>query len=297
MANSTNLVILFADVCGSTGLYETLGDAKASAAIGACLGQIGDCGRKQDGELIKTIGDEIMMVFPRPDQAAAAAHAMHEATSQLQSGPGRPMALHIGFHFGSAVRKKQDVLGDSVNLAARLVSLAKAGQTLTSAMTLDHLSECWTNLARQVDNTQVRGRTGQVTIFELVWQPEDATRMVARAKSTDIDSASAHLMLRYQNQEVKLGPEHPLVTLGRADSCDLIVQHDLVSRLHARLEYRKNRFQLTDQSTNGTFVRTKQGGTLFLRRDTHAITGTGLISLGTAVSEESENLIHFFQLS
>lgn len=297
MSEPTNIVILFADVCGSTGLYEALGDDKASAAIGTCLKTIEACGQAHAGELIKTIGDEIMMVFPSPAQAAEAAHAMHDAAAALQPSPGRPMSLHIGFHFGSAVRNGLDVHGDSVNLAARLVSLAKPGQTLTSASTLDHLPERWLNQTRPVDKTQVRGRTGQVTMFELIWQPEEATRMVELTKSAQGDNNAPRLMLKHRGHQVTLGPEHPIVTLGRADSCDLVIRHDLVSRLHARLEYRKERFSLTDQSTNGTYVRPEQGKTLFLRRDGHSISGSGLISLGTAVDPETEDVIRFTQLS
>ncbi len=297
MSEPVNLAILFADICGSTSLYEALGDAKASAAIDTCLKTIDSCGQAHAGQLIKTIGDEVMMVFPSAVEAAEAAHAMHDAAAGLVPSPGRPMALHIGFHYGSAMRSGGDVHGDSVNLAARLVSLAKPGQTLISATTLDHLSEYWLNLTRPVDKTQVRGRTGQVTMYELMWQPEEATRMVELASASQADVQAPRLLLQHRGRDVKLGPEHPIVTLGRADSCDLVVRHDLVSRLHARLEYRKGRFMLTDQSTNGTYVKPENGNTLFLRRDGHSIGGSGLIGLGTAINPESEDVIRFTQLS
>lgn len=295
MAKSADLVILFADICGSTQLYETLGDAQASATIGNCLKQIERSGRDCQGELVKTIGDEILMVFSQPDQAAAAARAMHEAAQALSATPDRPMALHIGFHFGSAMREDHDVHGDGVNVAARLVALAKAGQTLTSAATLRRLSNEWLNLARQVDSTLVRGKTGPITIYELLWQPEDATRVVTRSRGGA--GPSLRMRLRHRDREVELGPEHPIVTLGRAESCDLVIKHDMASRLHARLEYRKDRFLLTDQSTNGTYVCPEQGTTLFVRRDTQAIQGGGLIGLGETVTEASPDAIRFTQLS
>jgi class 3 adenylate cyclase len=291
-----NLVILFADICGSTRLYETLGDTQASAAIGACLKRIEEIGQAHRGELIKTIGDEIMMVFPQPDDAAAAAQNMHLAAGSLPAGNGQPMTLHIGFHLGSALREDKDVLGDGVNVAARLVTLAKPGQTLSSAATLRQLSNDWLNLARQVDHTLVRGKTGQITLYELLWQPEHATRMVERAQAQHAGTAT-RLRLRYRDQEVELGPDHPIVTLGRADSCDLVIKHDLASRLHARVEYRKDRFLLTDQSTNGTYVRPQQGTTLFIRRDTQPIHGIGLIGLGEMVTEASPDAVQFTQLS
>lgn len=296
MAGNAELVILFADICGSTRLYEGLGDARASAAIGNCLKDIEQRGRTHQGELIKTIGDEALMVFPDPDAAAAAARDMHLAAHALPAGDGHSMSLHIGFHLGSALREAGDILGDGVNVAARLVALAKPGQTLTSAATLRSLSNDWLNLARQVDSTLVRGKTGQITLYELLWQPEDATRMVARARA-DAAEGSARLRLEYRGNTVELGLAHPIVTLGRADSCDLVIKHELASRLHARLEYRKDRFLLTDQSTNGTYVCQERGGTLFIRRDTQSIAGNGLIGLGETADAGSADAIRFTQLS
>ncbi len=295
MTESANLVILFADICGSTRLYEMLGDTQASAAIQACLKTIEQAGNRHEGTLVKTIGDEILMLFPRPDQAAAAARAMHEAARELPAGPEQRMTLHIGFHVGSGLRENHDVLGDGVNVAARLAGLAKGGQTLTSAATLRQLSSDWLNLARQVDNTLVRGKTGQITLYELLWQPEDATRMVDRSRNSQ-PKVATRLRLRYRDREVELGPDHPIVTLGRADSCDLVIKNELVSRLHARLEYRKDRFLLTDQSTNGTYICPEQGTPLFVRRDTQAIQGVGLIGLGETVSDSSSDSVRFTEL-
>jgi hypothetical protein len=206
------------------------------------------------------------------------------------------MALHVGFHLGSALRKDDDVLGDGVNVAARLVKLAKPGQIMTSAATLKKMSDAWTNLARQVDSTQVKGKTGHFVLYELVWQPESATRMVNLARGTQPGNAT-RLRIRHRDREVELGPDHPIVTLGRADSCDLVVKGELVSRLHARLELRKNRALLTDQSTNGTYVRPAQGTPLFLRRDTQPIQGKGLIGLGEPATETSPDTVCFTQLS
>jgi class 3 adenylate cyclase len=297
MAEPSELVILFADVCGSTQLYERLGDTQAAAAIGSCLARIQEQGRDHGGELVKTIGDEVLMIFPGPDDAGTAAQAMHLAISTLPATAGRPMAIHIGFHLGSALRETGDVRGDGVNVAARLVALAKAGQTLTSAATLRQMSAGWSRVARQVDRTLVKGKTGQIMLYELLWQPEDATRMVNTAQASLSTQPVTKLQLCYRNHDVALGPDHPIVTLGRSESCDLIVKNDLVSRLHARLEYRKQRFLLTDQSTNGTYVRLEAGNALYVRRDSQFIQGNGLIGLGETVTESSPDVIRFTQLS
>ena len=161
------LVILFADVCGSTALYERLGDAQASACVGECLRRLAESGSAHGGELVKTIGDEILMVFKEPDAAAAAARDMHLAIADMPPQGGTALAIHVGFHIGGAVRRNGDAYGDAVNVAARLVSLAKGGQSLTTASTLRMLAPEWDRVARQIDDTRIRGKAGKVTLFEL----------------------------------------------------------------------------------------------------------------------------------
>lgn len=294
MSDPADLVILFADVCGSTRLYETLGDARASAAIAECLGCMADSGRRCKGELVKTIGDEILMIFPRADDAAASACDMHRAVAELPPLAGQSLAIHIGIHQGSAMRQDGDAFGDAVNVSARLVALAKAGQTVISAATLKQLSEEWLNLARQLDSTLLRGKTGQVTVYELLWQPEDATRMVALAQ-LEQRSSGLRMKLQYQGKVLELGADHTVVTLGRAESCDIVIKHELASRLHARIDFRKNRFLLTDLSTNGTYITVENGETQFVRRDTQVLQEAGVIGLGEAFTEVSPHAIRFIQ--
>ena len=67
------LDVLFADISGSTRLYEQHGDAIARADLGACITMLGGVSSGLDGETIKTIGDEIMCAFEEPIEAALTA--------------------------------------------------------------------------------------------------------------------------------------------------------------------------------------------------------------------------------
>src|SRR5256886_15624892 len=75
MEESRQTTVLFADVSGSTKLYETAGDAVALTAIGRCIERMRKAAESTGGRVVKTIGDEIMALFPRPDAAAGAASA------------------------------------------------------------------------------------------------------------------------------------------------------------------------------------------------------------------------------
>ena len=127
--NTANLAIVFADISGSTRLYETLGDAIARELVSQCLELMTVQITRFDGTVIKTIGDEIMCTFPTAERATESSMGMQEAiTEDLPDiNPNMPstMTIRIGLHFGSVILEGGDVFGDAVNVAARMAGLAK----------------------------------------------------------------------------------------------------------------------------------------------------------------------------
>ena len=88
-----NAAILFADVSGSTKLYEVLGNADAQQTIDRCLGIVKRICVDQGGRVVKTIGDEVLASFPTPDAAARAAIEIQirisaQRTSRSQGNSG-----------------------------------------------------------------------------------------------------------------------------------------------------------------------------------------------------------------
>jgi predicted component of type VI protein secretion system len=82
------------------------------------------------------------------------------------------------------------------------------------------------------------------------------------------------------DQWCELGEAHRSVILGRAEENDLVVRLPVVSRLHARIEFRNGRFVLSDMSANGTYVISADGAMNFLLRESQELIGTGTFSLG-----------------
>ena len=130
--------ILFADVSGSTRLYETLGDTQALAAIENCLGILKKLTVEHKGRVIKTIGDEIMAAFPDANTAVHVATEMQLAITAEPPIGNAKVAIRIGFHFGPVLENVSDgdVFGDTVNTAARMAGIAKGGQIITSGVTV-----------------------------------------------------------------------------------------------------------------------------------------------------------------
>jgi adenylate cyclase len=293
--NEEQLVTLFADISGSSQLYDSMGDARAAEIVEQCVAIMTDATSRHGGTLMRTIGDEVMTTFPTVKAAADAACRMQENITDKRFEAGRPIAIRVGFHFGSLLLKDGDLYGDAVNLAKHVTNQAKPGQILTTDATLSQLPESARAMYRQIDLAQVKGKREEVAIYELVWQAEFATEM--SVSWTAHPGEQARLALISGVARVELGGDRTSVSIGRSEGNDLILPFPTVSRLHARVGYNKGRFHLTDLSINGTYFRSDDGSSGYLHRDTRELTGSGTLGLGEAISPESLVTVRFESLS
>jgi adenylate cyclase len=289
-----SVAVLFADISRSTLLYEALGDLVAQKVVADCLRLLSDLATRHQGRVIKTIGDAVLCVFPGADLAVDAAKAMQLslAESPLIEHPeltGPP--IHVGVHLGPVLCKDEDVFGDAVNMAAHLMGLAKPQQILATEETVRALRPEAQGMTRPFGTTTVKGKREEYGLYEIVWEYHEVT-VVARSAATPAHE-EFRLLLRFHDQTIELGRLRPGATMGRHRQNDLVVDDVLVSRIHARIEYRKGRFVLVDMSTNGTYLITQGEGSTCLHRDERPLQGRGVIGLGRDVDLESPVAIHF----
>ncbi len=290
---SEELAILFADVAGSTRLYEKKGDTIARRVISLCLGFLRTATQDEEGVVIKEIGDEVMCTFTSAEHAASAAVEMQRVVRQASSMgtfENEQIQIRVGFHFGRVVRGQQDVFGDAVNVAARVVAQAKAQQILTTRDTMNCLSEERRTRARLIDRVILKGKTQELELHELLWDIENLTVLQDGVVAGGGEVAAR---LTFGGKEYFLDAQHPVLRMGRGDENDLVVADTLASRLHARVEVRKGRMVLVDQSLNGTYVRLEGEDEQFLRRDEQTLRGRGVISLGRSATGNTELRILF----
>ena len=286
-----SLAIVFADISGSTHLYEVLGDVRARERTAQCLAVLTEVIQQHGGTVIKTIGDEVMSTFPSADAAVQAACAMQE-TAAAEVMPGEtPLDIRVGLHCGPALVETGDVFGDAVNVAARIVALAKAKQILTTRQTVEMLSPALRTNTRHTDRTPVKGKQEEIDVYEVIWREDDLTRMEGYGIPTA--DSQARLNLRFREKDLEVTQNQQVVTIGRGQQNDIVVLDALASRLHARIEYRRGKFVLVDQSTNGTYVLTQEGEKAYLRREELTLRGAGVITLGRAAEAEAPEAIHF----
>ncbi|MEZ5488508.1 MAG: adenylate/guanylate cyclase domain-containing protein [Steroidobacteraceae bacterium] len=293
MSRDIELAILFADVVGSTRLFELLGDLRARDMVATCIEIMRGATEKNSGSVIKTMGDEVMSTFPTAAEALNAACQMQRqitAHSQLKID-GHAVAIRIGCHFGPVVLESRDVFGSTVHTANRMTSQAKSGQIVTTAATVAQLPPEWRAVVRQIDVAAIKGQGSEVALYEVMWQPDEATSMLPQIPLEG--RKTARLRLQFQDQVVVVDDGRPNVVMGRAEDNDLVVKGNLISRLHARIEISRNKVLLVDQSTNGTFICLAGGEEAFLRRDSMQIKGEGMIGLGRAPEADSPLTIRF----
>jgi adenylate cyclase len=286
----SSMAVLFADVCGSTRLYESLGDTEALATIGRCVAVISTVCVGHGGRVVKTIGDEAMAVFPSADLAAQAAAEMQARISEQSPVGGSRLAIRIGFHLGPAIETEGDVFGDSVNVAARMAALAKREQIILSADTADALAPWLRARVRVLDTLTVKGKAQDMGIVELIWQEseEDLTAVATRWKPLP-----ARIVLRRGTKELVLDETASAITLGRDEENDIVITDRKASRLHARVERRRDKFVIIDLSSNGTFVTVDGEPEIMLRREELILRGRGHVAFGHAYQDDPTEFLGF----
>ena len=184
------VTILFADLRGFTTLSEKLSPPELLALLNRYLDRMSAAIEAQGGVIDKFIGDEIMALFGAPvaqgdaaDRALAAALAMQRALAELNrelAAEGRA-PLHVGTgintarvvagNIGSHRRLNYSVIGDGVNVAARLQTETRKPEhrtdIITSRATLDARRDSSAVATRPLGTVQVKGRNEPVEIFSV----------------------------------------------------------------------------------------------------------------------------------
>ncbi len=295
MATDIEVAILFADVVGSTQLYDKFGDTQAGATVASCLDIMKEATYQYNGTVIKTIGDEVMSTFETVDDAMGAAVVMQaRITEESKKEGGIPVSIRIGCHYGPVVQEQNDIFGAAVHTANRMTSQAKARQIVLSGFSVEQMSPELKKQARQIDLATVRGRIDEVALYELVWQPDEATSMLPTIEwESKATRKGSKLLVNFRDSSVEVTEHRKSINMGRAEDNELVVKGNLISRIHAKIEMRRGNFILVDQSTNGTFVQNVLGNEKFVRRDSTELGSEGTIGLGRAEEPGSTLAIYY----
>jgi class 3 adenylate cyclase len=285
--------VLFVDICGSTRLYETLGDEAASRQVMRCLELLRSRVEEASGRVIQRVGDELMCLFDTADSALDAARVMQEYVVSQAEINQPALAIRVGCHFGPVIERDGDLFGDCVNVAARAAAFAEAGQVITTERTVAELSAMLRERVRPLGRFAVKGKRHDLKMYELVWQDNDEPTTATGTRTGGL-GRSTQLVLRYAGQELALdSAARATLMLGRDAACDVVIANPKASRRHARIETRREKFVLVDQSINGTYVRIAGDDEISLRHEELILYAHGHISFGRRVADEDSELMRF----
>jgi adenylate cyclase len=278
--------VVFADLRGSTALYELIGNTEASAIVTETVDSIARRVPATGGILVKTLGDGLMAVFPTAAQAVEAADQMHEeldvvmARRETQTGYGEArLQLQVCVALGETVEVSGDYFGDAVNVAARLLDHAGDNETLVTVEVLRALPNEMRDMFRSLDLVRLRGRVEPVEVHILSRRGMDTAPTLVGGGTMGLVGPEA-VLLTWGNTQRRFTAANMPVVIGRGAASDMQIDDARVSRSHCRVDWIGATLQLTDLSINGTFVRfSSEDEIVSLRRGSCTLHGSGEVGL------------------
>lgn len=265
-----HLAVLFADICDSSAVFEREGDIAGNRSLRECLRLLEETVQAQGGAVARALGEGLLAVFPSAEAAFAALVGMRAAGCR----PG--LVIKAGLHWGPARLIGGEAFGPAVREAALLAALARTGEMLVGEAAAGLLPAAW---------------RWRLQPYEAPAAGAPPSRLFRLAEAA-IPTGPA-LVLGFQGAELRYaGGAEPLV-IGRDAGCGMVVSLPYASRRHAQVSLSDERFILTDQSSNGTFVLDEARNRLFLRNQATPLSGSGLIALGQEPEALGERVIRY----
>jgi adenylate cyclase len=288
------LVLMTADVAGSTALYEKIGDVQAQALVADCLQTIKTLCAAHEGQVLAEVGDQVVAQFAEPLQGAAAASEIHLEMHERHARDGDPrMRMRIGLHYGPGPTKDNILAGEIAKIAHWVGNHAKPEQTLATKALIDHLPRIYRAVSRYVDDeTWNFISLEHVELYEIIWDVESITAYNGEAPSRDAQNYDA-VEFSYDGRTVRIDSARPVISIGRGDKNDLVIGKDLVSRQHLSAQYSRGRCTITDNSTNGSLMVSKDDRRVEFKRESLRLTGEGHIIPGKPGPDEPGYAIKF----
>ena len=289
------VAVLIADVCGSTPLYESSGNLKALGLIADCLDSITQVVDEEGGTVLRSKGDDVLCTFPDADAAVRAASRMMERQA------GSALEIHVGINYGPVVEDRGGIFGDVVNIAGRMQAMAKPGEIITTEAVYSELSEELRRQVRLLDSQTVKGKSEPMNIYAVFKDDTQVTYYVGEDGRHTVHPKEVHrasgpkmqVVLEFGDRTIVRRDGGPGFHIGRASSCDLIIDEPCVSRDHALLTVRRGKALLTDMSSTGTWIVQGDNDAVLLRRDVMQLAHDGVFSLGMRPKEGAPTLVRY----
>ena len=294
--------VVFADLTGSTGVFESLGNVKATQAITRLTQWIGQVCKAHGGHVVKYMGDGVLILFQESRNAVEAVTELQQVhQNRIRKWPEPlKMRLQVGMARGEVVEQDGDCYGDAVNVASRLSDLSGPEQILVSDTVIQQLPDNSIVRSRCMGEMPIRGRTESCVVHRIEWQTEVLSEVFTMPASLmPLLMARgmikpAFIALSWLDMHISFNSTELPVFLGRDTSAQFVVQDPRVSRKHAQIEWRDGKFYLEDISSYGTWVRFADSTiSVALRRQECVLLQDGEIALGASFEDFTVPTVSF----
>ena len=300
---SVHTTVVFADLFGSTRVFEALGNVRATQAVTQVTTWIAKIIASNGGRVVKMLGDGVLALFADNTSAINAVVEMqrlHEKNMK-QSAKGSRMPIRVGVACGDVEIVDGDCYGDAVNVAARLSDLSGPGQIWANSAALGGADEADGVRFRILGPINIRGRAEPCTVYQVEWEEDVASDFLTiqaelepHFDSDHKDALGGEIALAWLDVKKSFKSFELPIHIGRVREAEFVVSDPRVSRQHARIDWRNGSVMLVDISSYGCWVRFSGGGSdLLLRRDECVLHGHGEIALGSSFSDLSATIVTF----
>lgn len=296
------ITVVFADLTGSTGVFESLGNVKATQVITRLIHWIGQVCENHHGKVVKYLGDGVLILFSESLHAIDAATELQQVHRERIRKWPEPlkMRLQIGMASGEIVLQNGDCYGDAVNVASRLSDLSGPEQILVTDLVIRQLPEDSVARYRSMGDMPIRGRVEPCVVYRIEWQSDVLSEIFTIPASLTPSpfatkpAQSAFIQLSWLDTTIEFSSAELPVFLGRDASAQFIIQDIRVSRKHASIEWRDGKFYLKDISSYGTWVRfTDSSSIVALRRQECVLLLEGEMALGAPFEDFTVPTVSF----
>lgn len=291
--------VVFADLTGSTGLFESAGNVVATRIVTRCTHTIGRHLVNAGGQLVKYLGDGVLVLFDNTLAAVEAASRIQDVLKEQVPGlpRGGVLGIKTGVERGPIVEHDGDCYGDAVNVAARLSDRAQAGETLIGEAAFDCLPEAQRLACQSLDRITIKGKAEPMRVWRVDWArtaESTVTSMLDFRQLVEGDRPTQRLDIQRLDQQVELHPSDGPLIIGRGEGVGFAVDDPRVSRRHARIEWSGGQCSFTDFSSNGSWIRfSGSAAPVVLRRDSCTLYGEGEIGLGAQLDDFTAPTLSF----
>lgn len=302
---SDKQTVVFTDLHGSTAVFESLGNVRATELVTGFNRAISSEVEKHTGHVIKTLGDGLLAIFDSAQNAVDACvfiqRQHHLGLEELP--PAHRMPVRIGLSTGDVEWVQGDCYGDAVNVASRLCDLCGPGQIWTTDSTVSLAKEAGGASFRPLGPIPVRGRTEPCSVFQIEWQQDASLTDVMTVLGNldpDLwkganDALGKEIRLQCASELATFHSFDLPVSIGRVRSNNFVIADPRVSRTHAQLSWKNGTVVLDDLSSYGTWIRFDgiSAADTLLRRSSCVLHGNGLLALGASFSDADAPIVRF----